>query len=519
MIIMVVEDDPLIRRGIKLKLPYEHIPITSVMEANDGLDALKKFEHQPPDIVLVDYMMPRMNGLEFVKRAKALSQETEFVLLTCMQDYEMAKEAISLGVSSLLNKSTVDMDFLTGVIVKLAKKQEQQKRQDAQFTQMSALKLRQEEELLRQLLDGHLSLEDHERLKLEKRTFFGRSPYAAWVLALENEVAAEQPLTRAYGYRIGNDLNNLVKKLYPHSLIGWVAEESKLRWRLLLSAPIPNPLDIVRAAMRELNLRIFVSCSETFPSPLQWTSYNNAAEQNMLVKWYGGDHPQVFTSSSLTVHLPNELAEQFRTMKQNIQKLRFAAVLDSWPDFTAYFRTCTTLPYPHAVCKGLEELIIFLYHAIEPFTGHSHVMRKAEQDAQTRINQAGSLQEALTAAYKEIQWVNDNIFLHQQAKQKKYLIESIRQYLLDHPFDTVTLHDVAERYHLNASYLSRVFKEEAGETFSGYIQQVKIELAENMLKNGQRVSKVAETLGYLNISSFTRMYKKVKGMPPSSLRT
>jgi two-component system response regulator YesN len=519
MIIMVVEDDPLIRKGIKTKLPYEYISITSVMEAKDGIDALEKFEQQPPDIVLVDYMMPRMNGLEFVKRAKVLSPETEFVLLTCMHDYEMAKEAILLGVSSLLNKSTVDMDILSGVIIQLAKKQEQQRRQKAQFSEMDSLKLRQEEELFRQLLNGHISLEDYEQIKLEKRAFFGRSPYAAWVIALDNELVSEQSFTEALGNRTGTNLFKLAKELYPHSLIGWVAEDSKIRWRLLLSTPIPKPMDIVEAAMSKFNLHIFVSCSETFPSPLQWPIYNNTAEQNMLLKWYGGDHPPVFTSSQMTAHLQNDLAEQIRAMKLNIQKLHFAEVLQAWPALIAYFRKSTSLPYPHAVCKSLEELVIFLYHSIEPFTSDLHVMRKAEQDVLTHINQAGSLQEALKAAYKEIQWVNDNIFLDQQAKQRKHLIESIKQYVLDHPYNTVTLYDVAERYHLNTSYLSQVFKKEAGVTFSDYIQHVKIELAENMLKNGQRVSMVAETLGYLNISSFTRMYKKVKGFPPSSFKS
>jgi two-component system response regulator YesN len=79
----------------------------------------------------------------------------------------------------------------------------------------------------------------------------------------------------------------------------------------------------------------------------------------------------------------------------------------------------------------------------------------------------------------------------------------------------ITLEEVAELLHLNASYFSRLFKKETGETFIEYITRMKVERAKELLdQTGFSVGKICEMLGYDNQSYFIKIFKAHTGMTP-----
>ena len=77
-------------------------------------------------------------------------------------------------------------------------------------------------------------------------------------------------------------------------------------------------------------------------------------------------------------------------------------------------------------------------------------------------------------------------------------------------------HDViAARYHLHPSYLSRLFKQEVGETLTEYLLRIRIEKAAALLKTGRyKVGEIAEMVGYSASSYFSIMFKKYTGFSP-----
>ena len=88
--------------------------------AGDGLDALARIEASPPDLVLLDMMMPRMNGLEMLE---VLRQDPRFrnmpvVLYTAVADRRWIDEAQRLGVADVIVKGSVDGK---GLIERIAK--------------------------------------------------------------------------------------------------------------------------------------------------------------------------------------------------------------------------------------------------------------------------------------------------------------------------------------------------------------------------------------------------------------
>jgi DNA-binding response OmpR family regulator len=103
--ILLVEDDMFISDIYQTKLKGDGFDVTSV---ENGLEALKKLEGGlMPDLILLDIMMPYMDGLEFLKhlRAKEEWKTVPVMLLTNLFQKEQVDEGLSLGASDYLIKS------------------------------------------------------------------------------------------------------------------------------------------------------------------------------------------------------------------------------------------------------------------------------------------------------------------------------------------------------------------------------------------------------------------------------
>lgn len=82
--ILVVEDDELVRRTISAMLERMECEI---LHASDGVEAMSVVESLDPDLVLLDLMMPRMNGFQFLRAFRALDRwETPVVIVSAKND-------------------------------------------------------------------------------------------------------------------------------------------------------------------------------------------------------------------------------------------------------------------------------------------------------------------------------------------------------------------------------------------------------------------------------------------------
>lgn len=92
--ILLVEDEPDIRQSLK-DLMEMQIPELSVTTAENGHEALRLLPEVRPTLIITDFKMPGMNGLEFLAAARALAPETPRVLMTAYPDLEIASRAIN----------------------------------------------------------------------------------------------------------------------------------------------------------------------------------------------------------------------------------------------------------------------------------------------------------------------------------------------------------------------------------------------------------------------------------------
>lgn len=100
--VLVVDDSGTMRKIIVRSL--NALGVTDVVEAGDGSDGLEAFNSQQFDVVLTDWNMPRMTGLEFLKSIRASGSEIPVILITTEAEKGRVLEAVQAGVSDYLVK-------------------------------------------------------------------------------------------------------------------------------------------------------------------------------------------------------------------------------------------------------------------------------------------------------------------------------------------------------------------------------------------------------------------------------
>ena len=102
--VFLVEDEVIMRNGIKRNIPWEKEGFTFVGDASDGELAWPLIKKTQPDILITDIRMPFMNGLELSELVRKEMPDTKIIILSGYSEFDYAKQAITLGVTDYLLK-------------------------------------------------------------------------------------------------------------------------------------------------------------------------------------------------------------------------------------------------------------------------------------------------------------------------------------------------------------------------------------------------------------------------------
>lgn len=114
--LLIVEDEYLVRQGIRSLVDFSQFKIDWVNEAENGQLAWDLFQKEPYDIVLTDINMPKLNGIQLAELIKQKSPQTHLVFLTGYDDFNYVLSALKLGADDYLLKpfSKSDVEDMLG---------------------------------------------------------------------------------------------------------------------------------------------------------------------------------------------------------------------------------------------------------------------------------------------------------------------------------------------------------------------------------------------------------------------
>jgi NarL family two-component system response regulator LiaR len=110
--VFVIDDHPMIRHGLAAMIRAER-EFEWVGDAADGEDAVRRAPALAPDLLLVDLVMPRMNGIATIKALKPMLPKAHFVVLTSVLDPSEVKRAMEAGAGAYLLKNASTQELVT----------------------------------------------------------------------------------------------------------------------------------------------------------------------------------------------------------------------------------------------------------------------------------------------------------------------------------------------------------------------------------------------------------------------
>ena len=110
--VLIVDDDPKLLKMLRRTLVYESL---DVLTAKNGLEALPIVHESQPDLIIVDWMMPKMSGLAFIQRLRDEGDETMVLMLTARDAIENRVEGLESGADDYLVKPFAPSELVARV--------------------------------------------------------------------------------------------------------------------------------------------------------------------------------------------------------------------------------------------------------------------------------------------------------------------------------------------------------------------------------------------------------------------
>ncbi|ACT04806.1 response regulator transcription factor [Paenibacillus sp. JDR-2] len=534
--VMIVEDEPLIRAGLKHYFPWEQLGVGGIVEAENGKAGVDVALREEPDLIVTDIRMPEMNGLEMIEQLKPLLPNASFIILTGYNEFKYAQEAIRLGVVQeyLLKplEYDVSMEAITACINRLEQKREERRKKREFEAKAAELTKWQYGQAVKQLMDGSLSdipgwrqlLGFNEQSELTYVTLaascFGRS-------GLQQERKWRQTAEQLIG--------KAAAEISPgHRLMGYMSR-GRL-YVLLVLAGLSDP----SGADQLLSRRLSSSLNPIHPDTRLYLSVGPAtsdlAKAGAALKSAGLSLLQRFASPGQWLisadHLPADEApaggDRFVSLHPDDRK-KLQACLEQGDSVAAgelMDRLCEqsekALPHIQA-----EQWLVFLQEIINVTLRFAHKEGIPVQGVSSEklldlsfVHDYRTLKSLFEYLALWVVHLND-VYSKQthQSSQENAVFNQIKGFIEKNIDQELSLQMVADHFFYNPSYLSRLFKSKLNQNYLSFVTEIRIDYAKKLLRDTNRlVTDVCTMCGYKSYKHFVKMFRLVAGTTPTDYR-
>lgn len=500
--VMIVDDEPAIREGLKTIINWNEIGFEVVDAAVNGRDALQKFERWKPDLTIMDIRMPGMSGLEVIEQIRQQYHSAHFLILSGHADFEYARKALGYGVDGYLLKP-VDEDEMQDELRRVHGSLHREQQDMIIHTLETPLYEKVEQVLVHssaQDQDAYwldLKWERYQVILLEFRHLQGDES-TNYFADLQKFTELSSNSDHWLVFRAGNYIGILTNHPYIQAY-----ELKQLResiWSLLHAQP-----------------EIYLAASEVVTT-LTDLRYCYEEALSLIGQRFWFDDNGV---------LSKELAPT-----SQVEPVTEAPLAGEWSDRLYYAVDIRSLS---AAERVLDELCHMCWQARlserEVKSLCSHVLSLALSRLPASVPGSGSAVQQCLSLIPELYAVSTTGQMIQLVVDRlEQLLQSINHgthesvmkqmtdFIQRNYSDNLKLELLAEIFNYNSAYLGKMFKTHTGESFNHFLDQVRLDQAKALLAQGMKVHKVASQVGYANVDYFHSKFKKYTGISPSAYR-
>ncbi|WP_257148586.1 response regulator [Bacillus sp. AFS073361] len=519
--VIIADDEIQIRKGLRMKVDWEEEGFQIAGEASNGKEALELLGEMDIDLVLTDMRMPIMDGLELAKRCQQEFPNVKVIVLSGYSDFELVRGSMKEGVKDYLLKP-VAPDELVESLQKIRKEIETERQKQVETAQMRQLVLSQLQEVQEQYLlylvkeewlELNLVIERLRQLQLEQ---------------LVNKNAVVQFVTVEIRESFGNP--NRLKELWlPFQMLCKEISKEHIGTysfydpsyanmvHFLIRIDLNNPSNLVESLQRNvkrlLNLETVIGIGNVVTGLANFkTGYISS-----LLAWSQsqlGSQSQVI-DAAITKEEAFEFSPDFeRKLTNAIENASFEAFRENIHSLLQGDGNQSILSFSFAANR-----VLFLLGSLaKKYDIETNDIQKNIWNCQQSIWELNSQSKVLENLLHLAQLIIEKVRLA-RFSNGKLIVDSVRNYLDQHYASEISLTLLSELFHINSAHLSETFKNYVGQNFSDYLVKIRMDKAQQFLRDKQlKIIDVANLVGFSNSGYFSTVFKKHVGQTPVEFR-
>ncbi len=521
--LLLVDDEDMIRQGLRTRLEYFGFPNLDIVEAGSGAEALEAFWRWGNEIAVavVDICMPDMTGLELIAKAKQISSRTRFVLLSGFAEFGYAQEGIRLGVRAYLNKP-VSNDVLKSQIESILWELSAEDMALSDAAERAPANPEQEFNMLLsgshsdmapaqafpglnarwpELFDGtagiYLSI-----LHIEKKDARGT------LLAMERLDAIRQAV-RDILMETNDRRRLLVANSYENAQRLWVIYVGEAG--AALKSDVERTFLYVRQRLeRQIRVNITMGVSR-MTRTLDHDSAMQARTALRQRRLYG--RSSIYFYEDISAYesqlLPEAELELLRRHMVRVNRDGIRAQLEKL--FSEERLGMWNVEYLNVLWVRVIGLVLSAFDNVDIAMTNRLLSQIGRADSIADQRELiDALAELISACYQKDDPGDVNV-----GDKVRYALEYMRERFNE----DIVINDLAARLDMSPTYFSFIFKKEVGMSALQYITGLRIERAKEYLaQTDESVASIAQKTGYEGGQYFFRVFKKMTGMTPLMYR-
>ncbi len=529
--VMVVDDEYLIRIGIKSTIQWEENGFLIVADASNGEDALKLYKELLPDVVITDIKMPKMDGLELTKRLKAINPDVKVVILSSHNDFEFVKQALTLGASDYILKATMEpfeiLKTLIGVKKQIENKHTETQKIDILRNEVEQHKQFIKHKIFTEFLKGTLGPEDNNLLHLKgvgiQFLFSNFIVVCGKIDNFQEQYRKGDPLTKRL---LRDSILNIFRSKMNEAYQGDVEELTEGVFVCVLSvnqvkyacedAGVLYSAAVQEAIKAYTRVTISISISKAI---YNFSDVFKAVEETLHFLKY-----KIFFGKNCMIPY-KQIVQYNQEINHSISceedKIRYF-LLDGQDEqveliLTKTFKNIYKEPDSLIILNYICTQLVSLLNKISIEVGFSREREKIYFSVEEPLG--------LESVIEIEEWFQNQFKLLSQSigvnkcNCGSELIKEAMRYIRNEYMNNITLGDVAEHINLSRIYFSQLFKQKTGERYIDFLNKVRIEKSKEYLSfYDLKNYEVAEKVGFQDSGYFSRMFKKVVGKTPSEFQ-
>ncbi len=523
--VMIADDEPYIRQGLKILINWEQYGFTVCGEAANGEEALELMKNMEFDLVITDIKMPKMNGIELIENTwKQLSKQLRFIILSGFYEFEYAKKAIKYGVVDYVLKP-VQKDELIRALENYKEQyfKQVEDRKKLEYTEKIVF-----DRYLSYLISGKYDMDSLKYVnKYITDTFnvryisieYDPSEEKFIALSTENKLKARNLLYDSVKDYLGENWYHAYAEANPNEDfygVGFIytkklAEDSNI-----------SEKRYIQKLYNRINSTVFNKIILYIGQKMDNISQISESYKSVTIaKTF-----QLF-SMEKDIAYYDELEGRMRTNKYPVDKKMMDELIRAIEEneeveinqriniVYTHFKELAT--EPDIIKINLDYLLfnlISLAKDLDPEFDQEEVYKMISQGGYEQIAVRGSVKH-----FREFAMEFSNYFNLLRQHTFGGVLTEIEKEITEHYMDNLSLKSLSEKYYINSAYLGQIFKKQFGNSFKDCLNSYRIDrAAELLIRSDEKVYLIASAVGFNITDYFISKFVQLKGITPLQYR-